>query len=52
VDDIIGIAPTPDDGGYFMAGSNGMVYGFGDGKAGPVPPGLSSQLPVVAIAAT
>lgn len=52
VSDIVGIALTPDDGGYFMAGSNGSVYGFGDAHAAPMPGGLGTNLPVVAIAGT
>ena len=52
VHDVVGIALTPDNGGYFMAGSNGMVYGFGDATPGAMPAGLSTNLPVVAIAGT
>jgi hypothetical protein len=33
VDDIVGIALTTDDGGYWMAGSNGVVYPFGDARS-------------------
>jgi hypothetical protein len=50
VTDVIGLALTPDDGGYFIAGANGLVWGFGDAKAQKSPAGLSSHLPVVAIA--
>jgi hypothetical protein len=50
VNDIVGLALTPDDGGYFMAASNGTVYGFGDAAPGPTPEGI--ELPVVAIAGT
>jgi hypothetical protein len=50
VTDIVGLALTPDNGGYFMAGANGAVYGFGDAKVQPAPVGLGSHLPVVAIA--
>ena len=39
--DIVGIALTPDDGGYYMAGTDGQVYGFGDahvwGAGGSLP---------------
>ena len=52
VDDIVGVTVTPDDGGYFMVGSNGSVYAFGDAKAGPAPAVLMANLPVVGIAGT
>lgn len=52
VDDVVGIALTPDDGGYYMAGANGTVYTFGDAASFPAPSGLTSHLPVVAIAET
>ncbi len=52
VRDIVGLALTPDNGGYFMAGSNGSVYGFGDAVPSSSAPGLSTSLPVVAIAGT
>ena len=52
VSDVVGIALTPDDGGYFMAGADGNVYGFGNAHAGGTPAGLSSNLPVAAIAGT
>jgi hypothetical protein len=52
VSDIVGIALTPDNGGYYMAASTGSVFGFGDAKPWPVPLGLSANLPVVAIAGT
>jgi hypothetical protein len=52
VHNIVGIALTPDNGGYFMAGSSGTVYGFGDATPGAMPAGLSTNLPVVAIAGT
>jgi hypothetical protein len=48
--DIVGMALTPDHLGYFLAGANGAVYGFGDAHARPSPPGLAAHLPVVAIA--
>ena len=50
VTDVIGLALTPDDGGYFIAATNGLVWGFGDATAQPTPAGLDSHLPVVAIA--
>jgi hypothetical protein len=50
--DVVGIALTPDDGGYYMAGADGHVYGFGDAHSWAEPAGLSSNLPVAAIAGT
>jgi hypothetical protein len=50
VSDIVGLALTADDGGYFMAGANGSVFGFGNAKVQPAPAGLAAHLPVVAIA--
>ncbi|MGH9104930.1 MAG: discoidin domain-containing protein [Acidimicrobiales bacterium] len=52
VANIVGIALTPDDGGYLMAGADGRVYGFGDAGVNGEPSGLSSNLPVAAIAGT
>ncbi len=52
VSNVVGIALTPDDGGYFMAGADGHIYGFGNAQAGSTPAGLSSNLPVAAIAGT
>ena len=52
VNDIVGIALSPDNGGYYMAGSDGRVYGFGDAQAAVEPAGVSSNLPVTAIAGT
>jgi hypothetical protein len=50
VSDVVGLALTPDDGGYWMAGSNGDVYaGFGDAKAFGSPAGLAAALPIVGI---
>jgi hypothetical protein len=37
VTDIVGIALTPDDGGYYMAAADGRVYAFGNAQAGPQP---------------
>ncbi len=49
---IVGMAPTPDGGGYWLAASDGRVDGFGDagfyGSAG----GLPLNTPIVAMAAT
>jgi hypothetical protein len=50
VNNIVGLALTPDDGGYWMAGSDGRVYGFGNAKVEPTPDGLKPNLPVAAIA--
>jgi hypothetical protein len=52
VNNVVGIALTPDDGGYYMAGADGNVYGFGEAHAGAMPAGLGSNLPVAAIAGT
>jgi hypothetical protein len=52
VANIVGIALTPDNAGYYMAGSDGHVYTFGDAQAVSEPDGLSSNLPVAAIAGT
>jgi hypothetical protein len=52
VANIVGIALTPNNGGYYMAGSDGHVYTFGDAQAAPQPTGLTSNLPVAAIAGT
>jgi hypothetical protein len=52
VANIVGIALTPDNGGYYMAGSDGHVYTFGDAQSAPQPAGLTSNLPVAAIAGT
>jgi hypothetical protein len=48
----VGIALTPDDGGYWMAGTDGHVYGFGDAHVWGEPGALASNLPVAAIAGT
>ena len=50
VDNIVGIALTPDDGGYWMVGDDGSVYGFGNAQVQPVPNGLPCNVPVAAIA--
>jgi hypothetical protein len=52
VANIVGIALTPDNAGYYMAGSDGHVYTFGDAQAAPQAAGLTSNLPVAAIAGT
>jgi hypothetical protein len=33
--DVVGIALSPDHGGYFMAEANGKVFGFGDATPWP-----------------
>jgi serine protease len=50
VSDIVGLALTGDAKGYWMAGSNGTTYAFGDAPPLAQPTGVSSHLPVVAIA--
>ena len=52
VNNIVGIALTPDDGGYFMAGADGHVYGFGNAHPYAPPDQLNANLPVAAIAGT
>jgi hypothetical protein len=52
VSNIVGIALSPDNGGYEMAGADGRVYGFGDAQVWGEPAGVSSSLPVAAIAGT
>jgi hypothetical protein len=52
VHDVVGIALTPDAKGYWMARSGGDVYAFGDARRLDTPPGVSSNLPVTAIAGT
>jgi hypothetical protein len=50
VNNIVGIALTHDEDGYWMVGSDGKVYGFGSAKVAPAPTGLQSNLPVAAFA--
>jgi hypothetical protein len=50
--DIVGIALTPDDGGYYMAGADGRVFAFGDATNMATPASLASNLPVAGIATT
>jgi hypothetical protein len=50
VNDVVGLALTPDDRGYFIAASNGTVWAFGDAQLQHEPAGVLSHLPVVAIA--
>jgi hypothetical protein len=52
VANIVGLALSPDNDGYLMAGSSGKVYGFGDAQVGAIPAGVASNLPVAAIAGT
>ena len=54
---VVGIASTPDHGGYWLATADGGVFGFGDAKFyGSVPgvlqPGQSLNAPVVGIASS
>jgi hypothetical protein len=51
VDDVVGLGQTPDGEGYWLAGADGTVYDFGDAHAFPSPPGISSHLPIAAVAA-
>jgi hypothetical protein len=51
VSDIVGLALTPDAAGYWLAGADASVYAFGDAGAFDQPAGITSHLPVVAIAA-
>jgi hypothetical protein len=51
VDDIVGIAPSADAGGYLLAGATGGVFAFGDADfAGSAAP--AGVTDVVAIAAS
>jgi hypothetical protein len=50
VSDIVGLALTGDAGGYWLAGANAATYAFGDAPAYGTPAGITSHLPVVAIA--
>jgi hypothetical protein len=50
VSDIVGIALTPDDEGYWFAGSNGVTYPFGDGENLTLASAVKANLPVVGIA--
>ena len=50
VSNIVGIALTPDNGGYYMAGADGRVFAFGDAQVWPASGEVSSNLPVAAIA--
>jgi hypothetical protein len=51
---VTGIAATPDGGGYWLAGSDGGVFNYGDaGFYGSVPgQGIVGQPPVVGISRT
>jgi hypothetical protein len=50
VNDIVGLALTGDAAGYWLAGANAATYAFGDARAYATPAGITSHLPVVAIA--
>jgi hypothetical protein len=50
VSDVVGIALTPDARGYWMAAANGTVYSFGDAGRLAIPAGVTSNLPLAAIA--
>ena len=52
---VVGIAATPDHGGYWLVAADGGVYAFGDAAfygsvPGVLPPGASLNQPVVGIA--
>jgi hypothetical protein len=49
---IAGMAATPDGGGYWLAGADGAVYGFGDAAHYGDRAGKPLHLPIVGIAAT
>ena len=43
---MVGVAPTPDGGGYWVLGANGTVYPFGDApqiSVNAVSPGLNTM---------
>jgi hypothetical protein len=52
VDNIAGLALTAGAGGYWLAGASGSVYSFGNAGNLATPAGVSSHLPIAAIAAT
>jgi hypothetical protein len=41
---IVGMVPSPDDGGYFMVGADGGVFAFGDAKFAGSCPGIGGCL--------
>jgi hypothetical protein len=49
---IVGLAATPDGGGYWLVGSDGGVFGFGDAKFHGSAASLHLSQPIVGIAAT
>lgn len=49
---MVGIAMTPDDKGYWMAGADGGVFAFGSAPFHGSLGGITLQRPIVAIAAT
>jgi SpoIID/LytB domain protein len=48
----VGMAATPDGGGYWLAGANGAVVGFGDAGAFGSASALTLSRPIVGMAAT
>ena len=53
VNDIVGIAPTPDDHGYYLVGKDGGVFAFGDAVYQGSLPGLGLKVgDIVGIVAT
>ena len=49
---VLGIAPTPDAAGYWLAASNGRVFAFGDAKLFGSLAGRQLAKPIVAISST
>jgi hypothetical protein len=49
---IVGIAATPDGGGYWLVSSNGAVFAFGDARFFGSMGGTTLNAPIVGIAAT
>ncbi|MGH9030425.1 MAG: hypothetical protein ACRDV4_12525 [Acidimicrobiales bacterium] len=52
VSNIVGIATTPDGGGYWLVGSDGGVFSFGDAKFFGSMGGKKLNAPVVATASS
>jgi hypothetical protein len=49
---IVTIVPTHDDGGYWLVGSDGGVFAFGNATALPMPPNAHPAAPVSGAATT
>ena len=52
VSDVVGMAPTTDQGGYWLAGADGGVYAFGDAPFEGSLGGRALAAPIVGIAGT